>query len=54
VEVAAVRPLVHPVPLARIKEEPALAGWELVRLPRLSVMPVTEEQWRRIEEMSRQ
>jgi predicted RNA-binding protein with PUA-like domain len=54
VEVAAVRRLAHPVPLARIKEEPALAGWELVRLPRLSVMPVTEEQWQRIEEMSRQ
>jgi predicted RNA-binding protein with PUA-like domain len=52
VEVAPVRPLPRPVPLARIKQEPALADWELVRMPRLSVMPVTPEQWRRIEELS--
>jgi predicted RNA-binding protein with PUA-like domain len=52
VEVEAVRPLPHPVTLARIKGDPLLAGWDLVRLPRLSVMPVTDEQWRRIEELS--
>ena len=51
VEVEAVRPLPRPVPLARIKEDPLLAGWELVRLPRLSVLPVTDEQWRRVEEL---
>jgi predicted RNA-binding protein with PUA-like domain len=53
VTVRAVRRLQHPVPLSRIKGDPAFAGWELVRLPRLSVMPVTEGQWRRIEELSR-
>jgi len=26
----------------------------LVRLPRLSVLPVTEDQWRRVEELSRE
>jgi len=52
VEVEAVRLLPHPVSLARIKAEPLLTDWALVRLPRLSVLPVTEEQWRRIEEMS--
>jgi predicted RNA-binding protein with PUA-like domain len=52
VEVEAVRLLPHPVSLARIKGDPLLAGWDLVRLPRLSVMPVTEEQWRRVEELS--
>jgi predicted RNA-binding protein with PUA-like domain len=54
VEVEAVRALERPVSLAEIKEVPALAGWDLLRLPRLSVMPVTEAQWRCVEEMGRQ
>jgi predicted RNA-binding protein with PUA-like domain len=54
VEVKAVRLLPHAVALARIKDDPLLADWDLVRLPRLSVMPVTEEQWRRVEELSEQ
>jgi predicted RNA-binding protein with PUA-like domain len=52
VEVEAVRLLSHPVSLARIKGDSLLADWDLVRLPRLSVMPVTDEQWRRVEELS--
>jgi len=52
VEVAPVRLLPRPVPLAAIKADLHFKGWELVRLPRLSVMPVTEAQWRRIEELS--
>jgi predicted RNA-binding protein with PUA-like domain len=52
VKVQPVRRLQHPVPLARIKQDPVLADWDLVRLPRLSVMPVTEAQWRRVEELS--
>jgi predicted RNA-binding protein with PUA-like domain len=52
VTVQAVRRLQHPVPLSRIKDDPAFADWELVRLPRLSVMPVTEAQWQRIEELA--
>ena len=54
VQVRAVRQLPHPVSLARVKSDPALAGWDLVRLPRLSVLAVTEEQWRRVEELSRE
>lgn len=54
VEVEAVRLLPHPVSLARIKADSLLADWDLVRLPRLSVMPVRTEQWRRIEELSEQ
>jgi predicted RNA-binding protein with PUA-like domain len=53
VEVKAVRRLQSPVPLSRIKKDAGLAGWELVRLPRLSVMPVTDAQWQRVEELSR-
>ena len=52
VTVRPVRALKHPVPLAAIKAEKAFAGWELVRVPRLSVMPVTEAQWKKIEAMS--
>ncbi len=52
VEVSAIWPLARPVTLAEIKGDPALADWELVRLSRLSVVPVTEAQWRRVEELS--
>ena len=47
-----VRKLPRPVPLAEIKADPRLATWDLVRLPRLSVVPVTESQWKRVEEMA--
>ena len=53
VKVKAVRRLPSPVSLARIKADPDLASWELARLPRLSVVPVSEGQWRRVEELSR-
>jgi predicted RNA-binding protein with PUA-like domain len=54
IEVKAVRALPHPVSLARIKAEPKLASWDLVRQSRLSVMPVTDAQWQRIEELARE
>ena len=37
--------LPQPVPLAAIKKQKSLADFDLVRIPRLSVMPVTEKQW---------
>jgi predicted RNA-binding protein with PUA-like domain len=51
VRVRAVRQLPHALSLSRIKEDSRLADWELVRLPRLSVMPVTNVQWRCVEEL---
>ena len=42
-----------PVPLAVIKADKALQSWELVRISRLSVMPVTPAQWKRVEELAR-
>lgn len=54
VTVKPVRGLKHPVPLAAIKADPAFAGWELVRMARLSVMPVSPELWEKIEEMSQE
>ena len=52
VEVEPVAALPRPVPLAEIKADSLLAEWDLVRLPRLSVMPATREQWRRVEELA--
>ena len=40
--------LLAPVPLARMKREPALAGLPLLRNTRLSVMPVTADEWEAI------
>lgn len=54
VEVEPVEKLRRPVTLAEIKKDPAFKDFLLVRLPRLSVMPVTEEHWRRIERRSRE
>jgi predicted RNA-binding protein with PUA-like domain len=52
VEVMSVRRLPRPVSLAEIKRDRDLQDWDLVRLSRLSVVPVTEEQWRRVWELS--
>jgi len=53
VEVEAVRRL-QPVSLERLKKEPLLAGWDLFRLPRLSVLAVSEDQWRRVEALAKE
>jgi predicted RNA-binding protein with PUA-like domain len=52
VKVKFVRRFDRPVPLAKIKSEPLLAGWDLVRMSRLSVVPTSEEQWQRVEELA--
>ncbi len=51
VDVAAVKPLPTPVGLDRIKANQRLAGMVLVRLPRLSVQPVTEAEWQIVCQM---
>jgi predicted RNA-binding protein with PUA-like domain len=53
VRVKPVRRLQHPVSLTRIKTDPQLADWDLVRLPRLSVLPVSAAQWKRVIELGR-
>jgi len=53
VDVKPIEPLSRPVTLAEMKANPKLAKFDLLRLPRLSVMPVSEEQWRVIEQMGR-
>jgi predicted RNA-binding protein with PUA-like domain len=52
VTVKPLKKLKKPVTLAAIKADKAFASWELVRISRLSVMPVSEEIWKKIEAMS--
>ena len=52
VDVAPVKKLARPVTLAEIKADRAFASFPLVRVSRLSVMPVTAEEWARIEKLS--
>ena len=51
VDVRAVRPFNQPVPLAAIKADPRLADMVLVKTSRLSVQPVTPDQWAVVCEM---
>jgi predicted RNA-binding protein with PUA-like domain len=52
VDVAPVKPLPRPVTLAEIKAVKALASMPLVRISRLSVMPVTDSEWATIEKLA--
>jgi len=53
VEMVPGKKLKRPVTLAEIKAGGRFPDFPLVRLPRLSVMPVTEEQWDAIEALAR-
>jgi predicted RNA-binding protein with PUA-like domain len=48
VDVTAVRALAKPVTLAAIKADSRFKDFALVRISRLSVMPVTDAQWKAI------
>ncbi len=48
-----VEALEQPVPLSAIKDDPELQDFDLVRLPRLSAMPLTPAQWEKILAMGR-
>jgi len=52
VDVIPVEPVKTPVSLAAIKSTPALKTMPLVRLSRLSVSPVSAEEWRTIAKMA--
>jgi predicted RNA-binding protein with PUA-like domain len=52
VDVVPARKLARPVTLAEIKADASFASFPLVRMSRLSVMPVTDAEWKRIEKMS--
>lgn len=42
------RPLPRPITLAEMRTNRLLAGFELLRLPRLSVVPVSDAHWKAI------
>ncbi len=46
-------PLPAPVTLKAVKADPRFADFALTRVPRLSVMPVTDEQWAMLMDMAR-
>jgi predicted RNA-binding protein with PUA-like domain len=52
VELAPVRPLKRPVTLTQMKAEPRLAEMQMIRQSRLSVSPVSAEEWATILEMA--
>lgn len=53
VELKPLKKLKRPVTLAEVKKTPALKNMALVKLGRLSVQPVTDEEWDTVIEMSR-
>lgn len=53
VDVRYMEHLRNPVTLNQMKEEPGFRDWDLLRISRLSVMPVPRDIWKRILEMSR-
>ena len=52
VDIAPVGKLPRPVTLKEIKANRAFKNFPLVRISRLSVMPVTDAEWKRIEDMA--
>ncbi len=45
--------LTRPVTLDDIKADPAFAGWDLLRIGRLSVVPVPDAMWDRVLELAK-
>ena len=52
VDLRPVRALRRPVTLAEMRADRRLAGFDLLRLPRLSVMPVSDAHWAAIVDMA--
>lgn len=52
VDIKPAKALSRPVSLTEMKANPKLAKFDLLRLPRLSVLPISEEQWKIIEGMA--
>lgn len=51
VDITPVKKLPRPVTLAEIKADKTFREFPLVRISRLSVMPVSDEEWKKIESM---
>ncbi|MCI4346334.1 MAG: EVE domain-containing protein [Thermoplasmata archaeon] len=53
VRIGPVRPLRRPIPMPEIRADPAFAGFDLVRISRLSVVPVSAAHWSRLLRLER-
>jgi predicted RNA-binding protein with PUA-like domain len=53
IDIGPVKRLANPVTLAAVKADRRFAEFPLVRIPRLSVMPVTDTQWAALEAMAK-
>ena len=51
-DVKAKKRLLNPVTLKQIKAREGLQDWDLVRLARLSVVAVSEQQWKIVQQMA--
>jgi predicted RNA-binding protein with PUA-like domain len=54
VDLKARRKLAQPVTLSDIKADKNFAGWDLLRIGRLSVVPVPDEMWDRLMELAQE
>ena len=52
VDLKAKKKLATPVTLSDFKADPAFAGWDLLRIGRLSVVPVPDAMWDRLLELA--
>jgi predicted RNA-binding protein with PUA-like domain len=53
IDLKAGKKLPQPVTLSDIKADKSFAGWDLLRISRLSVVPVPDAMWARIEELAK-
>jgi predicted RNA-binding protein with PUA-like domain len=53
IDIVPVKKMPQPVTLASIKADKSFASFPLVRMSRLSVMPVSDDEWKQIEAMAR-
>lgn len=53
VDVRAKKKLKNPVTLKQVKAHPVLKDWDLARLARLSVVAVSDEQWKIVQELAK-
>ena len=52
VDIKPKKKLGHSITLSQIKTDRAFAGWDLLRIGRLSVVPVPDAMWKRIEALA--
>lgn len=52
VDLTPLKPLPHPITLKAVKADPRFEEFALVRIGRLSVMPVSPEQWKALQTLT--